>query len=70
MIQSLLSGWQFNFWLGLACLAVGVLVISPFLLSKQFRRRFSTVDSHLESIGLLAIALAIVVIGVYNSVGR
>lgn len=70
MLHSFLRWWEFNFWLGLACTAAGVLVVLPFLLSRRFRRRFPDFDAHLEAIGLLAIILSIAIIAIYNGVGQ
>ena len=66
MLHELLNWWQFNFWLGLASLAAGVAVISPFLLSKRFRKWLTRGDFDLEGIGLVALVLAVIAIGLYN----
>jgi hypothetical protein len=66
MLHELSNWWQFNFWLGLASLAAGIVVISPCLLSKRFRKWFSRGDFDLEGIGLVALVLAVLAIGMYN----
>ncbi|MFC5571557.1 hypothetical protein ACFPN1_15970 [Lysobacter yangpyeongensis] len=70
MLKAIIDWWQFNFWLGTACLAAGVAVISPFLFSKTFRKRFSWSDTDLETIGLIVLVIAAVIIGLYNHFGR
>jgi hypothetical protein len=55
-------------WMSLVGLTAGMLVIgAPFVLSKSFRSRFERANVDLETIGWVAIALALVVIGVYNN---
>ena len=66
MLHELSNWWQWNFWLGLASLAAGIAVISPFLLSKRFRKLFSRGDFDLEGIGLIALILAVIAVGLYN----
>ena len=66
MLDELWNWWQFNFWWGLACFAVGALVISPFLLSRSFRKWLARTEFDLEGIGLFVILAAIVTIGIYN----
>ena len=66
MLQGMFEWWQYNFWLGLAGIVVGLAAISPFLLSKRFRKRLSRSNLEPEGIGLLLIVLAIIAIGLYN----
>ena len=63
-----ISQWiPFNTWLSLASIVVGVVVISPLLLSKSFRKRAEGIGSgDLEGIGLIVLVVAIVCIGLYN----
>ena len=70
MLHAILDWWQFNFWLGLACLAAGIAAISPFLLSKSFRKWFSRTDLDIENVGLVVLVLAVAIIGLYNSFWR
>jgi threonine/homoserine/homoserine lactone efflux protein len=69
MLEHLATWWQFNFWLSLASLAVGIAVVSPFLLSRGLRKKFMRSDLDLESIGLLTIVVVIIAIGCYNYFG-
>lgn len=66
MLQAMIEWWQYHVWLGLAGLAVGLTIISPFLMSKRFRKWLSRSQLELEGLGLLAIVLAIIAIGLYN----
>lgn len=66
MLKEMLDWWWRHFWLGLAATVVGLIAISPLLLSKRFRKWFSRSDLDLENLGLLLIVVAIVAIGVYN----
>ena len=70
MLKAIIDWWQFNFWLGTACFATGVAVISPLLFSKTFRKRLSQSDTDLETIGLFVLVIAVIVIGLYNHFGR
>ena len=67
MFNQLLDSWKFDFWLGLASLVAGLIVVAPFLLSTRFRKRFANLD--VESIGLLALVVLVVSIGCYNYFG-
>ncbi len=69
MFDAILRSWQFDFWFGLICLAAGIAAVSPFLLSWRFRRWFSDKDFNLEAIGLVALILCIIGIGLYNRFG-
>ena len=69
MFEQLATWWQFNFWLSLASLGVGLAVVSPFLLSRTLRKRFMRSDLDLEAIGLLTIVVVIIAIGCYNYFG-
>jgi hypothetical protein len=55
-----------GFWLDVACLTAGIAVVSPVLLSKSLRKRLARSDLDLEKIGLIALILGLVAIGVYN----
>ena len=66
MFQGIFEWWQYNFWLGIAGLAVGLAAISPFLLSKRVRTWLSRSSVEPEGLGLLLIVLAIIAIGFYN----
>ena len=70
MLKTIFDWWQFNFWFGTACLAAGIAVVLPFLLSKTFRKRFARSDIDLEAIGLIALVIAVIIIGLYNYFGR
>jgi len=71
MFKAIFDWWQFNFWLGTACLAAGVaVVLLPFLLNKSFRKWFDRSDIDLEVVGLIALVIALIVIGLYNHFGR
>ncbi|WP_282273225.1 hypothetical protein [Stenotrophomonas sp. PS02298] len=69
MFSQLLDSWQFNLWLGLASLCVGLVVISPCLLIPSLRRKILKADLDIEAIGLTALVVAIVAIGCYNYFG-
>lgn len=69
MLSQLLGTWQFNFWLGLASVLAGLVVISPCLLIPGLRRRILKANVDIEGIGLIALVFAIVVIGCYNRFG-
>lgn len=66
MLQQLWNWWQFNFWWGLACFLVGLAVISPFLVSRSFRKWLARKEFDLEGIGLIVIIVSITAIGIYN----
>ena len=66
MLHAFWDWWQFNFYLGLASLAAGIAVISPFLLNKSSRKRISRMDLDLEALGLVVLILAVVIVGLYN----
>lgn len=66
MFQEMLEWWRYDFWLGLAGFAVGLAAISPFLLSKRFRRWLCRSSLEPEGLGLCLIVLAIIAIGLYN----
>ncbi len=67
MFDQLVNSWKFDFWLGLASLVAGLIVISPLLLSSRFRKR--ALDFDLEAIGLFALVVLVVSIGCYNYFG-
>ena len=67
MFNQLMNSWKFDFWLGLASLVAGLVVITPLLLSSRFRKRFPDLD--IEAIGLLALIVLVVLIGCYNYFG-
>ena len=69
MFKAIFDWWQFNVWLGTACLAAGIAVVLPFLLSKSFRKWFVRSDIDLETVGLIVLIIAVVIIGLYNSFG-
>jgi threonine/homoserine/homoserine lactone efflux protein len=71
MIDQLLNSWQFNFWLGLASLGAGLVVVAPCLLVPSWRRRILRSDIDIEGVGLIALTVVIIAIGFYNYfVGR
>lgn len=70
MMDAILDWWQLNFWVGTACFVAGIAVVSPFLLSKSFRKWFSRSDIDIEAIGLAAFVVVVVAIGLYNYFGR
>ena len=71
MFNAILEWWQFNFWFGTACLAAGLAaILLPFLLSKSFRKWLARSDVDLEGVGLVVLAVAVVIIGLYNYFGR
>ena len=69
MLSQILDSWQFNFWLGLASLCAGLVVISPCLLVPSLRRKIVKADLDIEGVGLIALVVAIVAIGCYNYFG-
>ena len=66
MLSELWESWQFNFWLGLASLGAGLIVVSPCLLVPSWRRKLLQADLDIESIGLLALMVTLVAVGFYN----
>jgi hypothetical protein len=66
MFEQLLHWLQFNFWLSVASLGVGLAVVLPFLLNQSIRKKFLRADLDIEAIGLLTITVAIIAIGCYN----
>ncbi|AMJ56422.1 hypothetical protein AXG53_07005 [Stenotrophomonas sp. KCTC 12332] len=66
MLSQISDIWQFNFWLGLASLCAGLVVISPCLLLPTLRRRILLAELEIECVGLIALAVAIVATGCYN----
>ena len=66
MIDQLWNSWQFNVWLGLASLGVGLAVVAPCLLVPSWRRRILRSDIDIEGVGLIALTVLIVAIGCYN----
>lgn len=69
MIHEIWKWIEFNFWLGLICLAVGLFATLPLLLTKSSRKRFLRLDYEFETIGLVVLIAAIVLIGLYNHLG-
>jgi hypothetical protein len=53
-------------WFDVACLAAGIAVVSPVLLSRSLRKRLARSDLDLEKIGLIALIIGLVAIGAYN----
>jgi uncharacterized membrane protein (DUF4010 family) len=70
MLKTIVRWWQFHFWLGTACLVAGIAVVSPFLPSKAFGKWFGRSDIDLETLGLVVLVVAVVIIGLYNYLGR
>jgi threonine/homoserine/homoserine lactone efflux protein len=66
MIDQFLNSWQFNFWLGLASLGAGLVVVAPCLLIPSWRRRILRSDIDIEGVGLIALTVVIIAIGFYN----
>ena len=66
MLKEILEWWQYNLWLGLAGVVVGLVAIFPFLLSKRFRKWLSRSSLDLEGLGLTIIVIAILLVGLYN----
>jgi hypothetical protein len=66
VLKEILDWWQYNFWLGLAGVVVGLVAISPLLLSKRFRKWLSRSSLDLEGLGLTIILVAILLVGLYN----
>ncbi len=69
MLSQLWESWQFNFWLGMASLIAGLVVVSPCLLVPSWRRKLFQADLDIEGIGLIALALVLVAVGCYNYFG-
>lgn len=69
MFDQLFDWWKFNFWLDLISLAVGLAIISPFLLSSTFRKRIARSNIDIEAIGLIALVVLVVAVGCYNYFG-
>jgi hypothetical protein len=69
MIHAVWDWVQFNFWSSLLCLVAGLVVVAPLLLSKSFRERFLRSNWDLEVIGVVALAIVLLVVGLYNHLG-
>jgi hypothetical protein len=65
MLHAAVDFWRTG-WFEVTCLAAGTAVVSPFLLSRSLRKRFSRSDLDLEKVGLIALIVALFAIGVYN----
>lgn len=66
MFDYLLKSGQFNLWLGLASLGIGLAVVTPCLLVAAWRRKILRADLDIEGVGLILLAIIIVAIGCYN----
>lgn len=69
MLSQLWNSWQFNFWLGLASLGAGLVVVAPCLLVPSWRRKILRADVDIEGVGLIALTALIVAVGCYNYFG-
>jgi len=69
MIHAILDWMRFNFLFGLICLTAGLIVTLPFLLIKPIREHLLRSDYNIETIGFIALFIAIVLIGLYNHLG-
>ena len=69
MLSELWGHWQFNFWLGLASLAAGLVAFSPCLLVPCWRRKILNADLDIEGVGVIALVVALVAVGFYNRFG-
>jgi len=69
MIHEIWKWIEFNFWLGLSCLAAGLVATMPLLFTKSGRKRFLRSNYDIEEIGLFVLVVAIVLIGLYNHLG-
>ncbi|QGW66158.1 hypothetical protein GOY17_15300 [Lysobacter soli] len=66
MLDALWSWAGSHLLFGLACMAVGVIVVAPLLLSHRFRRWFARSDIDLEYVGLGVLILVVLCVGVSN----
>ena len=69
MIHTVWEWMQFNFCFGLLCLAAGLIIMVPLLLSKSFRARFLRSNWDLEVIGIVTLAIVLLLVGLYNHLG-
>jgi hypothetical protein len=69
MFAQFLEAWKFNFWLGLASLGIGLVVVAPCLLVPSWRRRILRSYVDIEGIGFIVLVVAIFAIGCYNHFG-
>lgn len=69
MLHALWDWTRFGLWLGLACLAAGLVVTLPLLLFKPLRRRFSRSEYDVETIGAIALIVMLLAMGLYNHLG-
>jgi len=69
MLHVIWDWTRFSFWLGLICLAAGLVVAPPLMLSKRLRGRFFRSKFDLETIGAIALLVTLLVIGLYNHFG-
>ncbi|KQY50363.1 hypothetical protein [Lysobacter sp. Root494] len=70
MLNTLAGFWRSGFWFDVACLAAGAAAISPFLLTRSLRTWLSRSDLDLEKAGLIALVVALVVIGACSRFAR
>ena len=69
MIHEIWKWIEFNFWLGLICFAVGLLATLPLVLIKSRRERFLRSGYDIDTIGAIALIVAVISIGLYNHLG-
>ncbi len=67
LFESVVTYWKYNFWFSTTCTVAGLILISPFLLSKKLRKRASSMDVDPEFIGMAAILLAVIGFAIYNN---
>lgn len=66
MLDQLWHSWQHHFWLSLASIGAGLVVLAPCLLVPSWRRRILRSDIDIEGVGLITMVVVIAAIGFYN----
>jgi uncharacterized membrane protein YwaF len=69
LINAVWEWMQFNFWAGPLCLVAGLVVAATLLLFTSFRERFLRSNLDLEVIGVVTLAIALFMVGLYNHLG-
>jgi hypothetical protein len=69
MLHAFWDWTKFGLGFGLVCLVAGLVVTLPLLLVKPLQKSFSSSKYDVETIGVVALVVALLVIGLYNHFG-
>jgi len=69
MLHAFWDWTKFGLGFGVVCLAAGLVITLPLLFFKPLRNRFSRSEFDVETIGALALVVALLAIGLYNHFG-